>query len=78
MSIRALSKASGRDYKSVHQDVGKLLELGILEKDRDGRIVAPYDRIVSEIFWSSTPAQKSGDLASRRITPAGTAPPPPR
>jgi predicted transcriptional regulator len=48
-SIRALSKDLARDYKSVHGDVQKLLELGLIEKRDDGLIEAPYDTIVSEI-----------------------------
>ena len=64
MSIRALAKASCRDYKSVHQDVTKLLELGLLQKDADGCLAAPYDRIVSEISWGSTSDPKSTGLAA--------------
>ena len=48
-SIRALSKNLERDYKNVHGDVQKLIELGLIEKRSDGRIEAPYDSIVSEI-----------------------------
>lgn len=48
-SIRALSKLLGRDYKSVHGDVGKLMELGLIVKRDDGLIEAPYDRIISDI-----------------------------
>jgi predicted transcriptional regulator len=49
MSIRSLSKDVARDYKSVHGDVRKLMELGLIVKRDDGRIEAPYDRIVSDI-----------------------------
>ena len=48
-SIRALSKRVARDYKSVHGDVGRLMELGLIEKREDGLIEAPFDKIVSEI-----------------------------
>lgn len=48
-SIRALSKFLGRDYKSVHGDVGKLADLGLIVKREDGLIEAPYDRIISDI-----------------------------
>lgn len=48
-SIRALSKFLGRDYKSVHGDVSKLSELGLIVKREDGLIEAPYDRIISDI-----------------------------
>jgi predicted transcriptional regulator len=49
MSIRALSKDLERDYKSVHGDVSKLMELGLIIKRDDGKIEAPYDRIISDI-----------------------------
>jgi predicted transcriptional regulator len=49
MSIRALSKELERDYKSVHGDVTKLMELGLIIKRDDGKIEAPYDRIISDI-----------------------------
>jgi len=48
-SIRALSKRLARDYKSVHGDVGRLMEIGLIEKREDGLIEAPYDKIISEI-----------------------------
>jgi len=48
-SIRALSKLLDRDYKSVHGDVGKLMEFGLIVKRDDGLIEAPYDRIISDI-----------------------------
>ena len=49
LSIRALSKRLARDYKSVHGDVGRLMEIGLIEKREDGLIEAPYDKIISEI-----------------------------
>ena len=48
-SIRALSKLIARDYKSVHQDVKILMDLGMIVKRADGLIEAPYDRIISDI-----------------------------
>jgi predicted transcriptional regulator len=48
-SIRALSKEIGRDYKSVHGDVSKLMTLGLIVKREDGLVEAPYDRIISDI-----------------------------
>jgi predicted transcriptional regulator len=52
-SIRALSRAVERDYKSVHLDVSKLMELGIIEKRSDDLIEAPYDWIVSKIHLAA-------------------------
>ncbi|MGL4443765.1 MAG: transcriptional regulator [Alsobacter sp.] len=48
-SIRALSKEITRDYKSVHQDLSKLIEIGLVERREDGLVEAPYDTIVSTI-----------------------------
>lgn len=48
-SIRALAKAVTRDYKSVYQDVQKLIELGLIRKRDDGLIEAPYERIVTDL-----------------------------
>jgi predicted transcriptional regulator len=58
-SIRALAKAVGRDYKSVHQDVQKLSELGLIEKRDDGLIKAPYDRIVTDLRFTNPTKQRS-------------------
>ena len=55
-SIRNLAKTVGRDYKSVHQDVQRLCELGVIEKRDDGLIEAPFDRIVSDMRFPSSDA----------------------
>ena len=54
LSIRALSKRLARDYKSVHGDVARLMEIGLIEKREDGLIEAPYDKIISEINLKAT------------------------
>lgn len=43
-SIRALAERLGRDYKRVHEDVGRLTTAGLLIRDDKG-ISAPYDVI---------------------------------
>ena len=48
-SARALAGALGRDYKSVHQDVAKLLETGLLERRADNLLHAPFDKVVAEV-----------------------------
>ncbi len=48
-SIRALSKALGRDYRGVHADVIALLDAGLIERAEDGRISVPWDRITAEM-----------------------------
>ena len=43
MTIRALSRALGRDVKGVHGDVHALLGAGVLDRTEQGRILFPYD-----------------------------------
>ena len=47
-SIRALSKALGRDYSNVHADVQALTAAGLLDAS-DGRLRADYDAIETRI-----------------------------
>lgn len=49
MTVRALSKALGRDYKNVHTDVGTLERVGLLARDKAGRVMVPWDTIVAEV-----------------------------
>lgn len=49
LTIAELARTLERDYKNVHGDVDKLLEWHALEKDDQGRIVAPYDEIVVDV-----------------------------
>ena len=44
-SIYALAKKLGRHYKNVHTDVTALVQLGIIEKDADGKVFVPWDEI---------------------------------
>ncbi len=46
LNTRQLAQQLGRDYKNVYTDVKDLVELGLLDKDEQGRIAAPYDEIV--------------------------------
>ena len=46
LSVRALSKALGRDYKNVHTDMTELEASRLLERDAEGRVTAPFDEIV--------------------------------
>lgn len=45
MSIYALAKNLGRNYSNVHSDAGKLLTLGLIEKNEDGKVFVPWDEI---------------------------------
>jgi predicted transcriptional regulator len=47
-SIRALAKALGRDYKNVHTDVQALQHVGLITRQRDGRRLVPWTRIIAE------------------------------
>lgn len=49
LNIRQLAAALGRDYKNVHGDVTALLDWGLLEKDPQGKLVAPYDEVVLHV-----------------------------
>ena len=42
-SIYELAKRLGRDYKNVHTDVSRLIELGLIEKRPEGSIAAAFD-----------------------------------
>jgi predicted transcriptional regulator len=45
MSLRAVSRAAGRDVKGVHTDVHALVDAGILRRDEHGRITFPFDEV---------------------------------
>jgi len=49
LTIYAVARRLERNYKNVHADVNRLVELGLLEKLDDGRLVVPYRSIVAEI-----------------------------
>ena len=42
MSVRGLARALERDVKRVHEDVGALLEIGLIEKTERGKVHVPY------------------------------------
>jgi predicted transcriptional regulator len=48
ISIRALAKALGRDYKNVYTDVQALQHIGLVTRQRDGRLLVPWTRIIAE------------------------------
>jgi len=49
MTVRALSKTLGRDYKNVHTDVRTLEHNGLLSRDKAGHVMVPWDTIVAEV-----------------------------
>jgi predicted transcriptional regulator len=46
LNTRQLAQELGRDYKNVHTDVADLVDLGLLDRDEQGHLSAPYDEIV--------------------------------
>lgn len=48
-SIRALAKALERDYRGVHADVTALREVGLVQRDEQGRVLVPWSRIVADV-----------------------------
>jgi predicted transcriptional regulator len=52
-SIRALARALGRDVKRVHEDIVALEELGLIERDADGRLSMPHAEIASTIRFAA-------------------------
>lgn len=49
MTVYALAKHLGRNYKNVHTDVARLTALGLIEKTRDGKISVPWDVIAAKL-----------------------------
>jgi predicted transcriptional regulator len=45
VSIYALAKHLGRNYRNVHTDISKLLELGLVEKNEAGKVWVPWDEV---------------------------------
>ena len=49
LSVRALARATKRDYKNVHRDAAVLEGVGLLARTADGRLLVPWNSIVAEI-----------------------------
>ena len=49
VSIYALAKHLGRNYSNIHTDVARLIELGLIDKDADGRVLMPWDDVVVRV-----------------------------
>lgn len=46
LNTHQLARELERNYKNVHTDVAALVELGLLDKDDEGALTAPFDEIV--------------------------------
>ncbi|GMV73316.1 MAG: hypothetical protein AMXMBFR78_02670 [Rubrivivax sp.] len=44
-SVYALAKAAERNYSNVHTDVGRLQELGLVERTQGDAVFVPYDSV---------------------------------
>ena len=50
LSIRETARRVGRDVKAVHTDVTALLNAGMLDRSKDGRVVFPFDAVKVEFL----------------------------
>jgi predicted transcriptional regulator len=44
-SVYALAKAAERNYSNVHADVGRLEQLGLVERTEDSSVLVPFDSV---------------------------------
>jgi predicted transcriptional regulator len=44
-SVYALAKAADRNYSNVHTDVGRLEELGLIERTEENSVFVPYESV---------------------------------
>lgn len=49
MSIRALAKELGRDYKNVHTDIRRLEDVGLVGRTKDENIEVPWDIVEAKL-----------------------------
>lgn len=45
MNVKSLSKTVDRDYKNVHVDCAELEGVGLIQRNNDGLLAAPWDVI---------------------------------
>ena len=49
LSIRALSKQLGRDYKNVYTDAIALVGVGLIQRSEEGLLLVPWDVIDAHV-----------------------------
>lgn len=49
LSINELARRLERDYKNVHTDVSRLIELGLAERGTDQRVAVSWDVVTAEM-----------------------------
>jgi predicted transcriptional regulator len=55
-SVYRLSKVLSRNYSNVHASVARLMELGLIEKDVEGKIFVPWNDIEIHVALSGSKA----------------------
>ncbi len=53
MSIRALAKDLGRDYKNVYTDVRRLENIGLIARTNNNRIKVPWDIVEARLLLAA-------------------------
>lgn len=53
LSVRELARMVGRDVKRVHEDVGVLTKLGLLERTENGGVVCPYASMHIDMYMKA-------------------------
>lgn len=53
LGVRALARNLGRDVKRVHDDATIMLEVGLVEKTPEGKLVVPYAEIRADFVMRS-------------------------
>jgi len=44
-SVYALAKTAGRNYSNVHADIGRLVDLGLVERTDDDTVTVPFEAV---------------------------------
>lgn len=50
LSIREAARRVSRDVKAAHTDVTALLNAGVLDRGKDGRVIFPFDSVKVEFL----------------------------
>jgi predicted transcriptional regulator len=53
VSLRKLARNLGRDVKRVHEDVGILVNLGLLERTEKGGVICPYASLHIDMYLNA-------------------------
>ena len=53
IGVRALARALGRDVKRVHDDAAAMIEVGMVEKTEDGKLMVPFAEIRADFVMRS-------------------------